>query len=152
VAGIGVLPREALAVEAGIATADGIVVGTDQRTSHPAVWAAGDVARVDGRRVEHWHASREAGERAALSMLGMEVPPPPATWVFSEIAGTMVDVIGAVDGWEEERWLVRDRLLVYLGAGRVVGLASIGGSLPVEVGRRLVASAATIDEVTAVAG
>lgn len=152
VAGIGVLPREALAVEAGIATADGILVGTNQRTNHSAVWAAGDVARVDGRRVEHWHAAREAGERAALSMLGIEVPPPPATWVFSEIAGTMVDVIGAVDGWDEERWLVRDRLLVYLGAGRVVGLASIGGSLPVEVGRRLVASGATIDEVAAVAG
>ena len=151
VAGIGVLPRDALAVEAGIATADGILVGPDQRTSHPAVWAAGDVARVDGRRVEHWHAAREAGERAALSMLGMEVPPPPAAWVFSEIAGTMVDVIGAVDGWEEERWLHLDRLLVYLDAGRVVGLASIGGSLPVEVGRRLVASGATVDEVLAVA-
>jgi NADPH-dependent 2,4-dienoyl-CoA reductase/sulfur reductase-like enzyme len=152
VAGIGVLPREALAVEAGIATADGILVGTDQRTSHPAVWAAGDVAGVNGRRVEHWHAAREAGERAALSMLGMEVPPAPAAWVFSEIAGTMVDVIGAVDGWDEERWLVRDRLLVYVSTGRVVGLASIGGSLPVEVGRRLVASGAAPHEVAAAAG
>ena len=105
VAGIGVVPREDLAEAAGIAVADGILVGADQRTSHPAVWAAGDVARVDGRRVEHWHAAREAGERAGLSMLGLPVPAVPPPWVFSEIAGTMVDVVGAVDGWDEERWL-----------------------------------------------
>ena len=77
-----------------------------QRTSRPAIWAAGDVARTDGRpRIEHWHAAREAGERAALSMLGRPVPPPPAPWVFSEIGGTPLDLIGAAEGWEEEAWL-----------------------------------------------
>ena len=152
VAGIGVLPREHLAETAGIAVADGIVVGADQRTSHHAVWAAGDVARVDGRRVEHWHAAREAGERAALSMLGMPLPSVPPPWVFSEIAGTMVDVVGAFDGWDDERWLMPGRLIGYLGSGRLVGLASIDNALAVETGRRLVADGALPEEAVQLAG
>lgn len=151
-AGVGVLPRDDLAARAGIAVADGIVVDVDQRTSHAALWAAGDIARVDGLRVEHWHAAREAGERAALSMLGLSVPPPPPAWVFSEIGGTMLDVIGAVSGWDEERWLVKDRLLAYLGSGRLVGVASIGDALPAEAARRLLAAGASTDEVAAAAG
>jgi NADPH-dependent 2,4-dienoyl-CoA reductase/sulfur reductase-like enzyme len=147
VVGIGVLPRDDLAVTSGIATADGILVDADQRTGHPAVWAAGDVARVDGRRVEHWHAAREAGERAALSMLGLLVPPAPPAWVFSEIGGAMLDVVGAVEGWDEERWLLPGRLMAYLGSGRLVGLASIDNALPVEVGRRLVVEGASSEEV-----
>jgi len=151
VAGIGVVPREDLAKTAGIAVADGILVGADQRTSHPAVWAAGDVARVNGRRVEHWHAAREAGERAGLSMLGLPPSPVPPPWVFSEIAGTMVDVVGAVDGWDEERWLEPDRLIAYLGSGRLVGLASIDNALAVEIGRRLVADNALPEEAAELA-
>ena len=152
VAGIGVLPRDGLAAAAGIAVGDGILCDAQQRTSRSAVWAAGDVARVDGRRVEHWHAAREAGERAALSMLGLAVPAPLPPWVFSEIAGAMLDVIGAVDGWDEERWLTPAGVLAYLHAGRVVGLASVDGALPAETGRRLVAAGASVDEVAAAAG
>ena len=152
VAGIGVVPRDGLAVKAGIAIGDGVLVDAEQRTSHAAVWAAGDVARVDGRRVEHWHAAREAGERAALSMLGLAVPSPPPAWVFSEIAGSMLDVIGAVDGWDEERWLIEGRLLAYLGEGRLRGLASIDNVLPADACRRMVAANASPDEVAAAAG
>ncbi len=149
VAGIGVQPRDGLAMEAGIATGDGILVDADQRTSHPAVWASGDVARLDGRRVEHWHAAREAGERAALSMLGLPVLPLPPAWVFSEIAGVTLDVIGAIDAWDAERWLVEGRLLAYLASGRVVGLASIDGALAPEVARQLLSMDASIAEVSA---
>ncbi len=149
VAGIGVRPREELAVEAGIATGDGVLVDDGGRTSHPRVWAAGDVARVGGRRVEHWHAAREAGERAALSMLELPVPPVPPAWVFSEVAGATLDVVGATDGWDEEHWVEADRVLAYLASGRVVGLASIDGALTASDARRLVFSGATIEEVQA---
>jgi len=85
-------------------------------------------------------------------MLGLAVPPPPPAWVFSEIGGTMLDVIGAVDGWDEERWLEPDRLLAYLGSGRLVGLASIDNALPAEAARRLLAEDATPEEAAAAAG
>lgn len=147
VGGIGVRPREELAVTAGIATHNGITVDAAQRTDHPAVWAAGDVARVNGRRVEHWHAAREAGERAARSMLDLPTPAVPAPWVFSEVAGSMIDVIGAVDGWEVEEWLIEDRLLAFQKEECVVGLASIDGALPADAARRLVEAGATTQEV-----
>jgi NADPH-dependent 2,4-dienoyl-CoA reductase/sulfur reductase-like enzyme len=151
VVGIGVRPRVELAAEAGLAIDDGILVDAGQRTSHPAVWAAGDVARVDGHpRIEHWHAAREAGERAALSMLGLPVPTLPAAWVFSEIGGGSLDVVGATEAWEEERWLNEERsVLAYISTGRVVGLASIDGALAPDVARGLVEAGTAPEAVLA---
>ena len=88
VVGVGVRPRTDLARDAGIAVDDGILTDAEHRSSHPAVWAAGDVARVDGLRFEHWHAAREGGERAARSMLGLPPAPARAPWLFTEVAGT----------------------------------------------------------------
>jgi NADPH-dependent 2,4-dienoyl-CoA reductase/sulfur reductase-like enzyme len=152
VVGIGVLPRVELASAAGLATDDGIVVDARQRTSHAAVWAAGDVARMEGRlRIEHWHAAREGGERAALAMLGQPIPSPPAPWVFSEIGGRTLDLLGAFDAWDEERWLDADQsLLAYLRAGRVVGLATVDGALAPDVARRLVGEGSAPEDIAAV--
>ena len=101
IAGIGVVPRTELAEAAGLDVDDGILTDADHRTSHPSVWAAGDVARIEGRRIEHWHAAREGGERAGLSMLGKPLPPPRAPWVFSEVAGELLDVVGWAPTWDE---------------------------------------------------
>ena len=151
VVGVGVRPRTELAEAAGIRTDDGVVVDAGQRTSHPAVWAAGDVARMEGRpRIEHWHAAREAGERAALSMLGQPLPPLPAPWVFSEIGGMTLDLIGATEGWEEEVWLDGARsILAYLRGNQVVGLAGTEGAVAPDLGRRLVEAGATREEAAA---
>jgi 3-phenylpropionate/trans-cinnamate dioxygenase ferredoxin reductase component len=138
VAGIGVRPRDQLASDAGMEVSDGVVTDAAHRTSHPAIWAAGDVARRAGRRIEHWHAAREGGERAARSMLGLDIGPDPAPWVFSEVAGHAVDVVGAVDPWTEERWLRSGSVLAYLDGDRLVGIASLDGGVPVEQARELV--------------
>jgi 3-phenylpropionate/trans-cinnamate dioxygenase ferredoxin reductase subunit len=149
VAGIGVRPRVELAEGGGIVVADGIVTDAAQRTSHPAAWAAGDVALVDGRRVEHWHAAREAGERAGLSMLGLDAPAPRVPWLFSEVGGVTLDVIGAATDWDEERWMRPGSVLAYLAGGRVVQLAIIGSVLGADAARALVGaevSAAELDD------
>jgi NADPH-dependent 2,4-dienoyl-CoA reductase/sulfur reductase-like enzyme len=147
VAGIGVRPRDDLAARAGLQIADGIVTNAAHRTSHPTAWAAGDVARVAGRRIEHWHAAREGGERAARSMLGMDPGPTPEPWTFSEVAGAAIDVVGSPAGWDDEAWVVAGRLAALLDAGRVVQLASIDTALPSDVMRRLVSDRATMDVV-----
>jgi 3-phenylpropionate/trans-cinnamate dioxygenase ferredoxin reductase subunit len=136
VAGIGVRPREELALTAGLACDDGILTDASHATSAPGVWAAGDVARVDGVRVEHWHAAREGGERAALAMLGRALPPPRAPWVFSELAGRNIDIVGWVADWDETRRLGNgDFSLAYLRGGAVQQLAIVGGHVPVEEAR-----------------
>ncbi|MBA4169095.1 MAG: FAD-dependent oxidoreductase [Chloroflexi bacterium] len=147
VAGIGVRPRVELAVDAELEVGDGIVTDADQRTSHPAIWAAGDVARVDGRRVEHWHAARDAGERAARSMLSLPVPPLRVPWVFSEVAGIALDIIGQADTWEEERWMRDASVLAYLDGQQVVQLAIIGSVLSPDTARDLVEAGASVHEL-----
>jgi 3-phenylpropionate/trans-cinnamate dioxygenase ferredoxin reductase component len=147
VAGVGVLPRDELGRAAGLEVDDGIVVDVEQRTSHAAIWAAGDAARSGSVRIEHWHSAREAGERAARSILGLPAVPAPEPWFFSEVAGTSLDVIGLAVDWDEERW-IDDRLLAYVAAGRVVQMASIGSAMDAERMRELVAARAPIETVT----
>jgi NAD(P)H-nitrite reductase large subunit len=144
VAGIGVRPLVELAARAGLAIDDGILTDARHETSAPGIFAAGDVARVDGVRVEHWHAAREAGERAAFAMLGQPVTPQRAPWVFSEVAGVALDVFGLAREWDEERWVRPGSVLAYLAADRVVQLAVIGSALEPEVARGLVEAGAGI--------
>ena len=142
VAGIGVVPRTELAEAAGLTVDDGIVTDGEQRTSHPSTWAAGDVARVDGRRIEHWHAAREGGERAALSMLGQAVPAQRAPWVFSEVAGELLDVVGWSPAWDETIVLgdpgSSGFAVAYVADGEVRQLAVVNGAIPVEEARAFV--------------
>jgi 3-phenylpropionate/trans-cinnamate dioxygenase ferredoxin reductase subunit len=147
VAGIGVRPRDELASAAGLAVRDGVVIDAAHRTDDVAIWAAGDVARRAGRRIEHWHAAREGGERAARSMLGLELGPDPPPWTFSEVAAHSLDVVGAVDRWDEERWIQDGSVLAYLDGNRLVGLAVLDAAMPVERARELVAAEAGPEEV-----
>ena len=149
VAGVGVSPRDGLAGEAGIAVDRGIVVKVDQRTSHDAVWAAGDATRLDRQGSEHWHAAREAGERAALSMLGMDVPAPRPAWIFTEVTGTAVDVFGDGEGVDEERWIVSGSVIARGRAGRLSQLVVIGSAIPAEAARSLVERGADDAEILA---
>lgn len=147
-AAIGVRPRTELAEQAGLAVDDGILTDAAGRTSAPRVWAAGDVARIDGHRVEHWHAAREAGERSALSMLAKEVPPPRPSWIFTEVAGTALDVIGDAKEGDEERWLGDGAVLASTAAGRLVRVAIIGSALDPGRARDLVGRGASPDALT----
>ena len=111
---------------AGLDVDDGVLVDEAQRTSAAGVLAAGDMARPrDGVRIEHWHAAREGGERAALAMLDQPLPPRRAPWFFSEVAGVTLDVLGTATAWDEI--VAMPGLFAYVTDGRVVQLAVIDG-------------------------
>ena len=148
VAGIGVTARDELARGAGIEAERGVVVGPDQRTSHPAVWSAGDVTRLNGAASEHWHAAREAGERAASSMLGLEVAPIRPSWAFTEVAGIAVDAFGDAHGADDERW-IGDAVVARTASGRLAQLIVIGSAIAANLARDLVASGAEERDVRA---
>jgi 3-phenylpropionate/trans-cinnamate dioxygenase ferredoxin reductase subunit len=138
VAGIGVDPRVELATAAGLEVDDGIVVDGSQATSSPGVFAAGDAARQRHLpRVEHWHAAREAGERAGLAMLGPVVPPPRAPWVFSEFADAKLDAVGwpAPDAVEIE---AAPGVIGFVRDGALVQVVLLDGRLPVDPVRALI--------------
>jgi 3-phenylpropionate/trans-cinnamate dioxygenase ferredoxin reductase subunit len=136
-AGVGVGPRVELAEAAGLTVDNGVVVDASRRTSDPSVFAAGDMARpADGPRIEHWHAAREAGEAAALGMLGAPPAPRRAPWVFSEFGGANLDVVGWAPIWDE--LVVRDSVHAYVRDGRIAQLAILDGAVPVEAARSFV--------------
>jgi hypothetical protein len=83
-------------------------------------------------------------------MLGREIGAPRAPWLFTEVAGTTIDVIGHADGWDEERWIRPGAVLAHLVAGRVVRLAAIGSALDPEVARGLVEASSPIGDIEAV--
>jgi NAD(P)H-nitrite reductase large subunit len=137
VAAIGVVPRAELAAAAGVDVDGGVPVGADGRAAE-ALWAAGDVARVEGTTGGHWHAARESGERAALSILGFAVPPPRAPWAFTEVLGTPVDVFGEADPDADEMWVAEDAVIARSEGGAVRQLIVIAGALAADTGRSLV--------------
>jgi NADPH-dependent 2,4-dienoyl-CoA reductase/sulfur reductase-like enzyme len=144
IAGIGVVPRVELATAAGLDVNDGVLTDASHETSAQRIFAAGDVARVDGRRIEHWHSAREGGERAALAMLGQLPPLPRAPWFFSEIAGVQLDVLGFAPAWDETVVLgdgEMDRFAVaYLADDRVIQVAVVNGAYAVDGARAFVES------------
>lgn len=149
VAGIGVRPRDELAVAAGIGGPGGVAVTSDQRTTQPAIWAAGDVTTLDGRTSEHWHAAREAGERAAASMLGLDVPARRAPWTFTEVAGVTVDVFGQAGPYDAEEWIAEGSVIARHRDGQLTQLVVIGSAVPADEARGMVEDA---NALTAIRG
>jgi 3-phenylpropionate/trans-cinnamate dioxygenase ferredoxin reductase subunit len=150
-AGVGVTPRVELARAAGLAVGDGVLVDAAGHTSADGVWAAGDVASLNGLRVEHWHAAREAGERVARSIMDAPVPAPRTPWIFTEVAGTPVDVIGVAHSADEEVVLgdpSGDRFgSALLAGGAPVQVASVNGWAEVDALRSLLESGGSLKEL-----
>jgi len=76
VAGVGVIPNVELAKAAGLQVENGVVVNERLQTSHPDIYAAGDVANYPDavlgmrRRVEHEDAANSMGKVAGRAMAG----------------------------------------------------------------------------------
>jgi len=109
VVGVGVTPNTALAQAARLDTDNGIVVDEHLRTSHPDVFAAGDVANafhpVLGRhlRVEHWDNAIEQGLTAARNMLGGGESYDRLPYFFTDQYDLGIEYVGNVgpDGYDE---------------------------------------------------
>jgi NADPH-dependent 2,4-dienoyl-CoA reductase/sulfur reductase-like enzyme len=113
VVGIGVTPNVGLARAAGLElrSADvggGVAVDAYLRTSHPDVYAAGDIASVPspryGRplRVEHWAAALDQGKHAGRAMLGVAEPYDLLPYFFSDQFDVGMEYKGYVEvrsGW-----------------------------------------------------
>jgi 3-phenylpropionate/trans-cinnamate dioxygenase ferredoxin reductase component len=131
VAGIGARPNVALAQTAGLAVNNGIVVDPYLRTSHPDVYAAGDVAvywqSVLGqrRRVEHEDNATAMGRLAGRAMAGEPAPYEHLPYFYSDMFELGYEAVCEIDTrlevvaeWEEP---YRTGVLTYRGDGRVRG-------------------------------
>ncbi|MFJ7044376.1 NAD(P)/FAD-dependent oxidoreductase [Streptomyces sp. NPDC101112] len=144
VVGIGIRPATQLAQAAGLRVDDGVLVDINRRTSHPAVYAIGDVARGVGRRTrhEHWEAAQRDGEAAGRGILGLPGTDAGAPWFWSDRYGTRLEAIGTMA--DAERTVLRGTVEsgAFLTFGmrdeRVVAAAAIDRTRDIKVVRRIV--------------
>ena len=132
VAGIGIIPATTLAESAGIRVEDGILVDERLRTSHPTIFAAGDVARFDApalgkrMRVEHEDNSVTMGHAAGRAMAGDATPYTHLPFFYSDLFDLGYEAVGEMDprgevvaDWKEP---YREGVIYYLANGRVRGV------------------------------
>ena len=135
VVGIGVRPNMELAKQAGLAVNGGVMVDEHLRTSAPAIWAAGDIARWPDRysgtslRVEHWVVAEQQGQAAARNMLGDKEPYAAAPFFWSAHYDVAINYVGAAQDWDEVKVVGsipdRDCLVAYRKNGKTLAVASV---------------------------
>ncbi|GAA3475115.1 NAD(P)/FAD-dependent oxidoreductase [Nonomuraea roseola] len=128
VAGVGAAPNVSLAREAGLEVGDGILTDAALRTSHPDVYAAGDVAEsynpLYGRRlrVEHWANALNGGPAAARSMLGQEVVYDRVPYFYTDQFDLGMEFSGDTTGYDQvvTRGEELEFIAYWLREGRVI--------------------------------
>jgi 3-phenylpropionate/trans-cinnamate dioxygenase ferredoxin reductase component len=109
IVGIGVTPTMDLAAAAGLEIGNGITVDASLRTSHPDIYAAGDVASafhpLVGKhiRVEHWANALNQPQAAARAMTGEHVSYDRVPYFYSDQYDLGMEYSGYVEpgGYEE---------------------------------------------------
>jgi 3-phenylpropionate/trans-cinnamate dioxygenase ferredoxin reductase component len=149
VAGIGIEPAVELAVMSGLAAADGIHVDELLRSSHPDVFAAGDVAAFSSPalgkriRVEHEDNANTMGRAAGRAMAGDATPYRHLPFFYSDLFELGYEAVGELDArleivadWKEPN---REGVLYYLKDGQVRGVLLWNVWGQVDAARRLIA-------------
>jgi NADPH-dependent 2,4-dienoyl-CoA reductase/sulfur reductase-like enzyme len=147
VVGIGISLNLGLAESARLDTGDGILVDEFLRTSHPDVYAAGDVASfpeqvLGRRRIEHWDNAISQGKHAGRNMAGLNQPFTDIPFFFSDLFEFGYEAVGEVDSrlqtvsdWQEPN---RTGVIYYLAGGRVRGAMMCNVWEKVDAARELI--------------
>ena len=149
VAGIGVLPNVELAQSAGLAVENGIRVDEFLRTTHPDIFAAGDVVNFynpalgNRIRVEHEDNANMMGELAGKNMAGAAVQYHHLPFFYSDLFEVGYEAVGELDSrsktfedWKQE---FREGVVYYMKAGRVRGVLLWNTWGQVDAARKLIA-------------
>lgn len=150
VAGLGIEPDVDLARQAGLELDGGIVVDELLRTSHPDIYAAGDVAAFYnpalGRRlrVEHEDNANTMGRLAGRNMAGETEPYHHLPYFYSDLFELGYEAVGDLDSrletfvdWEEP---YQKGVIYYLQQGQVRGVLLWNVWGQVDSARDLIAS------------
>jgi 3-phenylpropionate/trans-cinnamate dioxygenase ferredoxin reductase subunit len=153
--GIGILPNEELAKEAGIACSNGILVDRDARTSDPRVFAAGDCASRPlvhfGRsgRLESVHNAIEQGKLAAAAILGQARPVEDCPWFWSDQYDLKLQIAGLSQGYDtlvvRGDPATRKFAVFYLKNGTLIAVDSVNSPPEFLASKKLIMAGAKLD-------
>jgi 3-phenylpropionate/trans-cinnamate dioxygenase ferredoxin reductase subunit len=151
--GIGIVPNVDIAVEAGLFTDDGILVGDNYTTSDPAVLAIGDVARLEGMpRNESWAHAQTSARAAARTIMDLAAEPHEPPWFWTDQFDHRLQIAGEVmtsDSVVFRSAAGGGRVALYLRGARLYGVAAFNAARDFGAARRLVASRAALDPLRA---
>lgn len=153
VLGIGARPATAWLAGSGVALdagSGGVLCDRRLATSAPGVWAAGDVACVDGERSEHWTAAGEQGRVAGANAAGATEVFASVPFAWSTWHGHRVQVVGETTAADEEDH--GDGFILYRREGRAVGAVGIDSPGPIARFRRALAAQPPSDVRAQMAG
>ncbi len=155
--GVGAQPNDELARAAGLACDDGVVVDAHARTSHPDVWAIGDVTRRPlpqyGRshRLESVPNALEQAKQVAAALTGRPAPPVETPWFWSDqydiklqIAGLPLDCDARVVRGDPA---ARAFAVFHLHRGAVRAAEAVNAPAEFMAARQLIARAVPVDPV-----
>jgi 3-phenylpropionate/trans-cinnamate dioxygenase ferredoxin reductase subunit len=152
VVGCGVVPADELAVTAGLACENGIVVDDHCQTSDPVIYAAGDCTSHPslhyGRRLrlESVDNAFEQGASAALNLLGLETVHHKVPWFWSDQYDLKLIIIGIGQGYDTVVMrgdpATHAFSACYLRGGELISVDSINSPKDQMAARKLIAARA----------
>jgi 3-phenylpropionate/trans-cinnamate dioxygenase ferredoxin reductase subunit len=153
--GIGAIPNDDLAKEAGLVCDNGVVVDAQARTSDPDIFALGDMTQRPmplyerSVRLESVPNALEQARQAAAAICGKPEPKPETPWFWSDqydlklqIGGMPFDVDQIVVRGDPA---TRKFAVFHLSAGRVQAVEAINSPPEFMVGRQWLASRREVD-------
>ena len=148
VAGIGIEPNVELAKSMGLKINDGIVVDEFLRTSHPHIYAAGDVAAFHNPalgkriRVEHEDNANTMGEVVGRNMAGKAESYRHLPFFYSDMFDLGYEAVGEIDSRlktiADRTRPYKEGVIYYLKNGRVRGVLLWNVWNQVEAARHLI--------------
>ena len=155
VIGIGILPNVEIAEAAGLAVDNGIVVDDRGRTSHPDIWAAGDVANQPnafaGRRLrlESYQNAQDQAAAVARNLCGADEAYEDSLWVWSDQHDVNLQMTGAPESCDSLLWRGdpdEGRFTVfYIAGGRIVAVNTVNNGREMRPARMLMESGRIVD-------
>jgi 3-phenylpropionate/trans-cinnamate dioxygenase ferredoxin reductase subunit len=156
VVGIGVTPDVSLAKAAGLEIGEqgGVACSAALESSHPNVYAAGDICEYDSpvhgkpMRIEHWDVAFNQGKTAAFNMLGRGLEHTVVPYFFSDLADwTSMEYVGPGSGEPVIRGSMEEGEFIafYVDEGRVKAALSVGRSDDLNFARSFISERTQID-------
>lgn len=154
IVGVGTEPNVQLAEGAGLEMGDGIVVNEYLQTSHPDIYAAGDVAYFPHpalskrMRIEHWDNALTQGKWAGWNMAGAKKVFDHQPFFFSDLFEFGYEATGEVSSkldtfadWKKEN---ETGVVYYLADGKVRGVMMCNVWDKVDAARELILKGETV--------